>query len=53
MGRTGEIRYESHGMRGVARESYAELALEERDWKNADLDAGTKKHRERRANHGR
>jgi uncharacterized protein len=29
--------YESHGMRGVARESYAELAAEERDWKDADL----------------
>ena len=29
--------YESHGMRGVARESYAELAEEERDWKDADL----------------
>ena len=31
--------YESHGMRGVARESYAELAPEQRDWKGADLDA--------------
>ena len=29
--------YESHGMRGVAREAYAELAEEERDWKDADL----------------
>lgn len=29
--------YESHGMRSVARESYAELADEERDWKDADL----------------
>ena len=28
---------ESHGMRGVARESYAELAAEARDWKDADL----------------
>jgi uncharacterized protein len=31
--------YDSHGMRGVARECYAELAAEERDWKDADLDA--------------
>jgi aryl-alcohol dehydrogenase-like predicted oxidoreductase len=31
--------YESHGMRGVAREAYAELAPEERDWKDADLAA--------------
>ena len=31
--------YESHGMRGVARESYAELAAEDRDWKDADLAA--------------
>jgi uncharacterized protein len=31
--------YESHGMRGVARESYAELAADERDWSNADLTA--------------
>ena len=31
--------YESHGMRGVARESYAELSAEERDWKDADLAA--------------
>ncbi len=31
--------YESHGMRGVARECYAELAVEERDWKDADLEA--------------
>ncbi len=29
--------YESHGMRTVARESYAELGEEERDWKDADL----------------
>ncbi|WZO96443.1 aldo/keto reductase [Isosphaeraceae bacterium EP7] len=29
--------HESHGMRGVARESYAELPAEERDWKGADL----------------
>lgn len=31
--------YESHGMRSVARESYAELAAEERDWSGADLAA--------------
>jgi uncharacterized protein len=31
--------YDSHGMRGVARESYAELTAEERDWKDADLAA--------------
>jgi predicted aldo/keto reductase-like oxidoreductase len=31
--------YESHGMRSVARESYAELAAEERDWSGADLEA--------------
>ncbi len=31
--------YESHGMRSVAREEYAELAAEERDWKDADLAA--------------
>lgn len=31
--------YDSHGMRGVARESYAELTEEERDWKGADLAA--------------
>ena len=31
--------YDSHGMPGLARESYAELAEEERDWKNADLTA--------------
>ncbi len=31
--------YDSHGMRGVARESYAELSAEERDWKGADLAA--------------
>ena len=31
--------YDSHGMRGLARESYAELAAEERDWKGADLAA--------------
>lgn len=31
--------YESHGMRGVARESYAELADVDRDWKDADLAA--------------
>jgi predicted aldo/keto reductase-like oxidoreductase len=29
--------FESHGMRGVARECYSELAAEERDWKDADL----------------
>ncbi len=29
--------YDSHGMPGLARESYAELAEEERDWKDADL----------------
>ena len=29
--------HESHGMRTVARESYAELPAEHRDWKNADL----------------
>jgi uncharacterized protein len=29
--------YESHGMRGVARECYTELAADERDWKDADL----------------
>ncbi len=29
--------HESHGMRSVARESYAELADEARDWKDADL----------------
>lgn len=31
--------YDSHGMRSVAREAYAELAPEERDWKGADLEA--------------
>jgi predicted aldo/keto reductase-like oxidoreductase len=31
--------YDSHGMRGLARESYAELTAEERDWKDADLAA--------------
>jgi len=31
--------YESHGMRSVARESYAELPTEERDWSGADLAA--------------
>ncbi|WP_422925787.1 aldo/keto reductase [Singulisphaera sp. PoT] len=31
--------YESHGMRSVARESYAELAEEDRNWKDADLAA--------------
>jgi uncharacterized protein len=29
--------YEAHGMPGLARESYAELAADERDWKDADL----------------
>ncbi len=29
--------YESHGMRGVAREEYAALAAEARDWSGADL----------------
>ncbi|QEH35765.1 L-glyceraldehyde 3-phosphate reductase [Aquisphaera giovannonii] len=31
--------HESHGMRSVARESYAELAEEHRDWRGADLAA--------------
>ena len=31
--------HESHGMRTVAREEYAELAAELRDWKDADLEA--------------
>ncbi len=31
--------HESHGMPGLARESYAELAAEDRDWKGADLEA--------------
>jgi predicted aldo/keto reductase-like oxidoreductase len=29
--------YDCHGMPGLAREAYAELAEEERDWKDADL----------------
>ncbi|MHC5542962.1 aldo/keto reductase, partial [Singulisphaera rosea] len=31
--------YDSHGMRSVAREEYAGLAEEARDWKGADLEA--------------
>ena len=31
--------HDSHGMPGLARESYAELSAEERDWKDADLAA--------------
>lgn len=31
--------HEDHGMRGVAREEYAALAAEERDWQGADLAA--------------
>ncbi len=31
--------HDSHGMPGLARESYAELTDEERDWKDADLAA--------------
>ena len=31
--------HEEHGMRGVARESYAELAAEARQWQDADLAA--------------